>query len=198
MTIWTETLKNVTASNIINYDETNLTDDQGKDCVLVRRGVKHATRIIDFSKASTSVMFAVTADGVVLPPCVGYKPKNLYPEWIVGGPDGTRYNRSKSGWFDSEIYEYWFFKIAFPYLKKLLGKNVLLLTILPAIYLSIIKKCDENQIEYVFLPPHSTHMCQLLYVSYFCPLKIAWCKVLADWKKHHKVAIPEAEFPVLL
>jgi hypothetical protein len=66
-------MENVPSANIINYDETNFTDDPGKQKVYVRRGSKHARRILDISKTSTSVMFAASADGILLPLYVVYK-----------------------------------------------------------------------------------------------------------------------------
>lgn len=48
------TLHDVNPEAIINYDETNFTDDSGK----------HAERIIDKTKSSTSVMFCGTATGI--------------------------------------------------------------------------------------------------------------------------------------
>ena len=60
-------------SNIVNYDETNLSDDPGKRKVIIRRGTKYPERVINSSKSSTSVMFAAAADGTILPPYVVYK-----------------------------------------------------------------------------------------------------------------------------
>lgn len=81
-----ETLREVPPGNIVNYDETNLTDDPGREKVYVARGNKHARRILDTSKSSTSLMFAGSADGVMLPVYVVYQAKHIYPEWILGGP----------------------------------------------------------------------------------------------------------------
>lgn len=67
------TLEDVDPAAIVNFDETNMSDDPGRQKVLVRRDIKHAHKIIDSSKSSTSVMFAVTASGVLLPPNVVYK-----------------------------------------------------------------------------------------------------------------------------
>lgn len=103
---------------IINYDETNMTDDPGKCKVITRRGCKHPKRILDSSKSSVSVMFAGKASGFLLPPYVVYKAEHLYDSWIDGGPRGTRNNRSKSGWFDGVIFEDWFNKIVLPYFRK--------------------------------------------------------------------------------
>lgn len=91
------TLEGVDSDVIINYDETNMTDDPGRKKVIVRRGIKHAECIKDTSKSSTSVMFSGTASGVILPVYVVYKADHLYDSWTQDGPKGARYNRSKSG-----------------------------------------------------------------------------------------------------
>lgn len=80
-------------ANIMNYDETNISDDAGQQRVLVNRGLKRARRFIDSSKSSISVMLNGAADRSLLPPCVVYKAVHLYPEWILRGPPGTRYIR---------------------------------------------------------------------------------------------------------
>lgn len=71
-------------------------------------------------------MFAAAADGTLLPPYTVYKAKELYSTWIKNGPQGGRYNRSKSGWFESLCFEDWLVTIALPYLKKLQGKKILI------------------------------------------------------------------------
>lgn len=109
-----KTINGVPPENIINFDETNLTDDPGSEKVFVRRGTRHAYRILDTSKSSVSVMFAASADGSLLPPYIVYCAKNLYPEWMQKGPEGTCYNRSSSGWFDAYLFEDWFSTIALP------------------------------------------------------------------------------------
>lgn len=118
-----ETLANVPPQNLVNYDESNLTDDPGNKRVIVRRGCKHPSRIMDASKASTSIMFAGAADGTLLSVYIVYKARNLYPEWVLGGPSGALYNRSESGWFDGDIFEDWFTKVAIPYFRRLEGKK---------------------------------------------------------------------------
>lgn len=50
---------------IINFDETNVSDDPGRKKVLAKRGSKRVDRVIDHSKRSTSVMFAGTATGTM-------------------------------------------------------------------------------------------------------------------------------------
>ncbi|KAG5878010.1 hypothetical protein JTB14_025465 [Gonioctena quinquepunctata] len=93
----TQNIENVSSEGIINYDETNFTDDPGRVKVIVRKKSKRAEKIMDSSKAATSVMFACTASGKFLPPYIVYKADNLWSTWTEFGPDGARYNRTKSG-----------------------------------------------------------------------------------------------------
>lgn len=61
-------------------------------------------------------MMAGNAEGELLPPYIVYRADNLYPTWTENGPQGTRYNRSKSGWFDERIFDDWFHSLALPFL----------------------------------------------------------------------------------
>jgi len=98
-------LENVPASNIFNYDETNITDDPGKKQVIVRRGLKRIERSISHSKQATSVMFCGSADGKYLPPMIVFKAKNHYQGWTRDGPTDAVYDHSVSGWFDSNLFQ---------------------------------------------------------------------------------------------
>lgn len=68
-----KSLEEIPPSNIINYDETNLTDDPGRKRVLVKRSAKYPERVMNHTKGSTSIMMAAAADGTLLPPYVVYK-----------------------------------------------------------------------------------------------------------------------------
>ncbi|KAG5874844.1 hypothetical protein JTB14_021916 [Gonioctena quinquepunctata] len=93
----TQNIDDISPEGIINYDETNFTDDPRRVKVIVRKKSKSAERIMDSSKAATSVMFVCTASGKFLPPYIVYKADNLWSTWTEFGPDGARYNRTKSG-----------------------------------------------------------------------------------------------------
>lgn len=81
----------------MNYDETNMSDELEKTKVIVKRGVKHPERVMNYSKTAISLMITGTADGNILPPYIVYKFEHLWDFWTVGGPSGCRYNRSNSG-----------------------------------------------------------------------------------------------------
>ena len=73
-----DTLENVPANNILNYDETNLSDDPGKKKVIIKHGSKYPERVMNVSKSATSLMFAASADGTLLFLYVVYKSTNMY------------------------------------------------------------------------------------------------------------------------
>lgn len=196
-------LEGVSPDLIVNYDETNLTDDPGKSKVIIRRGAKHAERIMDSSKVSTSVMFSGTASGDVLPPFVVYKSKYIYDVWTERGPKGTVYGNSNSGWFDSHLFEQWFFRVVLKYFKNkdplnekpklLIGDNLA-----SHISITVIESCRKHNIRFVLLPKNSTHLCQPLDVAFFRPLKAKWRQVLKEFKEKYKGTINKTVFLGLL
>ena len=68
-----ENIKDVSPNCILNYDETNLTDD-----------------VLNATKSSTSVMFAGTADDHMLPPHIVYKSENMWDTWTFDGPPRSK------------------------------------------------------------------------------------------------------------
>lgn len=115
----TVSIEGVPPSHIVNYDETNLTDDPGRRKILTKRGTKYPKRVMNSTKTSISLMFAVSGDGNILPPYTVYKSKHLHESWRVGGPKGARFNRNSSGWFDSMWFDDWIHSVALPYCDKL-------------------------------------------------------------------------------
>ncbi|XP_064596806.1 uncharacterized protein LOC135463478 [Liolophura sinensis] len=195
--------QDVPPSHIVNYDETNLTDDPGRKKIVVKRGSRYPERVQNFSKSATSLMIAAVADGTVLPYYVVYRSKNLYDTWTTGGPERCRFNRSLSGWFDQVGFEDWFSNVILPYMRRLNGRKVLIGDNLSS-HLSpyVIEKRQEHDIAFVFLPPNSTHLTQPLDVAFFRPMKIFWRQILDKWKISGEgrrcTSIPKDVFPRLL
>lgn len=197
-----KSLSGVPASNILNYDETNLTDDPGRKKILIKRGCKYPERVLNHTKASVSIMMAGTADGKMLPPYVVYKATHLYDSWIQHGPEGTRYNRSTSGWFDGITFEDWVQNMVVPYFKNLPGRKCLIGDNLSShLSADLIQTCKAHNIDFVFLPANSTHLTQPLDVAFFRPMKRGWRQLLLKWKKtdgRQLPTIPKGCFPKLL
>lgn len=195
-------LQGLPPQNIVNFDETNLCDDPGRKKIITKRGCKYPERLMNSTKASTSVMFSAAGDGSILPPYVVYKAFHLYNSWTEEGPKFARYNRTKSGWFDSFCFEDWVQTVALPYLKRQTGKRVLIGDNLSShLTLEVIKLCSENDVHLVFLPANSTHLTQPLDVAFFHPLKVLWRKILEKWKSgpgRNEASLPKDKFPRLL
>ena len=146
-------------------------------------------------------MFCGNAVGEMLPPYTVYKSEHLYDSWCCGGPKGSRFNRSKSGWFNEETFEDWFKTTALLCLKKQSGPKVLIGDNLSS-HLSeeVVNLCNQHNIKFICLPANSTHLLQPLDVAVFRPLKVYWRRCVSDWKKvntnHH--TIPQSQFPYIL
>lgn len=123
------------------------------------------------------------AAGDLLPPYVVYKAKGLWENWTEHGPKGCRYNATTSGWFDAHIFTDWFNNTLLRYFKNKPGKKVVIGDNLSSQLTSeVIEKCKKEGIYFVCLPPNSTHLTQPLDVALFHPMKVAWRKILGEWK----------------
>ena len=196
-----ESLKDIPASHILNYDETNLADDPGLEKLIFKRGVKYPERIMNYTKGATSIMFAGTADGELLAQYVVYKAANMWNSWTKGGPLKTRYNRSKSEWFDAVCFDDSFRTVIIPWARKLEGTKVVIGDNLSSHFSpDIIKVCEENDVKFVCLPPNSTNLTQLLNVAFYGPMKRVWHKILKLWKVNNPTltTLSKDEFPELL
>ena len=177
----------VPSSNIFNYDETNLSDDPGTKKCLFKRGVKYPDRVRDSSKSATSIMFCGSADGTMLPSYVVYKSEHLWSTWTEGGPPGTRYNRSRSGWFDLQCFSDWFETVFVRSVAGLPGRKVIIGDNLSSHFSEkVLSLAKENDISFTCLPPNSTHLAQPLDVAFYGPLKRSWRVVLDEWKTSQK------------
>ncbi|CAG4964149.1 unnamed protein product [Parnassius apollo] len=142
-------------------------------------------------------------DGTCLPTYVVYKATNLYSdsEWVEGGPCGTRYNCTKSGWFDSDAFEDYFKTIIVQWGKKISGPKVVIGDNLSShINIEVVELCQQHDIRLVFLAPNSTHLTQPLDVSFFGPLKREWRRILLEYKVKNpgQTTLNKKHFPKLL
>lgn len=196
-------VKDIPPSRIWNYDETNLSDDPGNKKVICKRGAKYVEKICNFSKSATSVMFCGNAEGRCLAPYVVYKAEHLWTTWTENGPKQTRYNRSKSGWFDGATFEDWFEFHFLPEVKQEDGPVILIGDNLSShISTTVLQLCEVNDIRFVCLPPNTTHISQPLDVAFFSPMKRIWRNILTRWKESKPGSkfstIPKDLFPTLL
>ena len=105
-----KTLGDVPSQNIVNYDKINLTKYPGrrKMIYIFKRVCRYPERIINGTKASTSIMLAGTVSGKILPLYTVYKSHHLWSTWMEGGHPKAIYNRTKSGWFNHMCFVDWY------------------------------------------------------------------------------------------
>ena len=132
---------------------------------------------------------------------VVYRAQNVYGNWTRGGPRGTIYDFTTSGWFDSVTFEKWFFKFFLPNACALNGPVALTDDNLGSHFSkAVVDACLEINIMFIILVPNSTHLTQPLEVTVFRPAKIHWTNILIRWRKESKTGgcIPKSHFPCLL
>jgi hypothetical protein len=84
-----------------------------------------------------------------------------------------------------KTFEDWFNKVPYPYLKRRPGKKVIIGDNLAShLSYNVIRKCEKNDIHFILFPPNATQYIQPLDVAVFHSFKLAWRKVLKEWKKN--------------
>lgn len=167
-------MKDIPPANIVNYDETNLSDDPGRKKCIFQRVTKYPERTVHSSRSLTSKTFAGTASGWLLPPYVVYKAEILWDTWTFRKPQENVVNLVKSGWFDCRCFEDWFRSIAQPSMREQDVTKVLICDNLGShFYQEVLNLYKQHNIKFVCLPLNSTHMytCQPLDAAFFRPLK---------------------------
>jgi hypothetical protein len=196
-----KTVKDIPPSNVFNYDETNLQDNPGCSKAIFRKGTKYAEQVRNHSKSAVSVMFCGSATGQLLPPYVVYKGQNVWEDWCVGGVKGSVYSSTPSGWFDGFTFKDWFVKVFLPASRRLEGRKLLLGDNLSShLSVEVINLCSKNDIEFVCLPPNSTHVLQPLDVGLFGPMKACWRRQLREYAAQDASAslLRKTVFPKML
>ncbi|KAJ8935524.1 hypothetical protein NQ318_005631 [Aromia moschata] len=198
----TPALLDSNGDHIYNYDETNITGDPGARKVIVPRNAKGGTcpkpfqgvrersrrsflnifHFLNPPRTAISIMVCGSVSGVLLPPMVVYKANNIYENWCNGGPPGTGYKNSTSGWFDANLFEIWFKEILLPHILRTRepGKRVILVGDNLASHFAprVVQAAQENDIYMCPFPANATHLMQPLDVSVFEPMKKKWRAIL--------------------
>ena len=91
-----------------NCDEMVFATDVASKKILARRGEKniHETGGVS-GREHITVLGCGSGSGECLPPYVVYKGNNLWTCWTIGGPAGTLYTVSESGWMERPHFLEW-------------------------------------------------------------------------------------------
>ncbi|XP_038061824.1 uncharacterized protein LOC119732406 [Patiria miniata] len=123
------------------------------------------------TKEHISVQLCVTASGEALPPMIIFSGKRPPKgKCIQGGPDGTLYGSSKSGFLNAELYLLWFKNI---FLKYVTFRPVVLIQEGNVCHLTpeIVQCAQMNGVALYCIPVGTSSFLQPLEVSIMEPLK---------------------------
>jgi len=162
---------------LYNADETGFSKVHKPRCkVLARRGQKTVWRITSGERGRTHTLLVCgSASGHAIPPLIIF-PQVRIPESLKqGAPPGTMFATSPKGWINQEIFSKWldFFMSYAPR-----ERPILIIYDGHASHLSIevIEKARANDIHFLCLPSHCTHVLQPLDVSVMSSLKMHFNK----------------------
>jgi len=99
------------------------------------------------------------------------------------------------------LVEDWFKVDFLDHIRRQPGKKLLVGDNLSShISMEVIRLCKENDVEFVCLPPNSTHLIQPLDVGFFGPMKRAWRKQLKSYAEKDPAAkfLDKPLFPGML
>ena len=123
------------------------------------------------TKEHISIQLCVMASGEALPPMLIFKGKRPPKgRCIQGGPAGTVYASSKTGFMNSELYLLWFKKI---FLKYVTSRPVVLIQEGTSCHLTpeIVECAQANEVVLYCIPMGTSRILQPLEVSIMEPLK---------------------------
>lgn len=186
-----------------NCDETGISTSVASQKVLVKRGSRVVSEIGGGSdREYITSLFCGSAVGERLTPYVVYKAETLDPLWTVGGPQGTRYSASSSGWMETAQFHEWFKKVFLPAVTDRLRTGPVILFVdghNSHLAIELLGLARANNVTIYCLPPNTTHLLQPLDVGVFGPLKRVWRRQVKDHKMHtHASRITKSVFPTLL
>lgn len=162
-------------ARIFNVDETGISTVQNPCNILAQKGQKQVGVVTSWERGKNhTICCAISASGVFIPPMFIYPRQRMTPLLERGGPPGSIYRCSKSGWMTEELFMEWLkhFKVA---VHTSIEEPVLLILDNHSSHTSLntYQFCKENGIHMLSLPPHTSHRMQPLDVTVFGPLKAA-------------------------
>ena len=133
-----------------------------------------------------TVLYAVGASGVVVPPMFVFSRVNFRNNFIVGEPLGCIGGANKSGWMNEDLYVN-FIKHFIHHVRSSKERPVLLIldNVDAHISATAIDLERENGVVMLTIPPHTSHYLQPLDRTCYGPFKTAFGVAMDGWMRSH-------------
>ena len=175
--------KKYTASQIYNLDETGITTVQDPGRIIARKGAKQVGKVVSAERGSTTtVVCAMSADGVFVPPVFLFKRKLMNDRLMTNSPPGALGIPSRTGWMDSDLFLV-YFRHFIAYVKPSEANPILVIMDGHQSHksLALVEMARSNFVTVLTLPPHTSHRMQPLDVSFFSALKSGYNRQMDNW-----------------
>lgn len=177
---------------IFNVDETGINSVHRPNKILAEKGLKQVGAATSWERGKNiTICCCVSATGQYIPPMIIYPRQRMQASLERGGPNGSIYKCSKSGWMNEELFLQWMH-----HFKDHTGSTpenpvlVILDNHSSHISLGIYNYCREHGIHMITLPPHTSHRTQPLDLTVFGPLKNALhkeCQTFMNLQNYEKL-----------
>ncbi|XP_053391991.1 uncharacterized protein LOC128554706 [Mercenaria mercenaria] len=157
---------------IYNLDEKGITTEHKPPHIV--GSSSHCPPAVTSGRGKTvTVLGCISASGASIPPFFVFPGKRMNPKLLEGKSPGADAMVSESGWSNQAIFRYYLMN---HFVKFIPGReNQKVLLILDGhkshVSLGICEWAKENGIIFFYLPPHTSHILQPLYVSCYGPFE---------------------------
>lgn len=169
---------------IYNVDETGIPLNNRPVKIVSQRGKREVVSLTNVEKGeNVTVVACCNAAGSYIPPMIVFKGVRMRPEFNDGLPPCTIVELSESGYINERLFLRWLEHFA---TYKTPGRVLLILDNHGShTNFNALKFCQENEIELVGLPPHTTHVLQPLDRTLFKSLKAHYYRKATNWQHRH-------------
>lgn len=167
---------NIEPRNVYNMDESGFAigDVEASQCI-INATIRQQFQAKPGRQEWVTAVECICADGSSIPPLIIFKGENLSRQWIPADiHDDWRFSCNTKGWTSNKHGLQWLREVFEPSTReKADGKPRLLICDGHDSHItaSWIAHCMRNNIIFMVLPPHSSHLTQPLDVGVFGPLK---------------------------
>ncbi|KAK2578456.1 hypothetical protein KPH14_012020 [Odynerus spinipes] len=162
--------------HIFNIDETGISTVQKNSKILAPKGLKQVAKATSGERGvTTTVVCAVSANGIYVPPVFIFKRKRMNELLLKGCNNDMIATVSDSGWINESIFvDYLHHFISFVKPTKEEPVLIILDNHESHISLGAYKLFREHNLHVLSLPPHVSHKMQPLDLTFFSSLKMAY------------------------